>query len=264
MSRSLLHGPFDLSLAAWTSLAVAVWSSAAAFWRWRTPPPRRKTPGPWKRGWERVLEGRAARLGRAVALAYFLMAVLAPALAPHDPNRIGDGLATHSLPPFSRLHLLVRRDNSVVTANQVELAGERIRLRRGQVWTEVPRDELRGTAPSDWHRTRFHLLGTDRLGRDLLSRLLLGSRISLGVGLLAAFLAMTLGALVGGVAGWSGPRLDGLLMRFTDAVHAFPRLFLILLVLAVLPGSFLAVVTVLAITGWMVPCRLVRSQVLSL
>jgi peptide/nickel transport system permease protein len=81
---------------------------------------------------------------------------------------------------------------------------------------------------------------------------------------LSALLAVALGALVGGLAGGSGPRVDGALMRFTDAMLAFPRLFLILLVLTVLPGSFTAVVVVLAATGWMGPCRLVRAHILAL
>jgi peptide/nickel transport system permease protein len=255
-----LGRPLDLSLAAWGSLLLLV-----SGWLIGLPAGRAaEDEGPWTRMTRRFAARRAARAGLLACTAYGAVALLAPALAPHDPNRIGDGVASHSLPPLSRLHLIKMRDGSTVAANDIDLVGDTVRLRRGRIWTSAHRSELSGARPRDWHRPRFHLLGTDHLGRDLLSRLLVGSRVSLGIGLLAALLAVALGALVGGGAGWAGPRLDAILMRFTDAAMSIPRLFLLLLVLTMLPGSFLAVVAVLGATGWMRPCRLVRAQILAL
>jgi peptide/nickel transport system permease protein len=111
----------------------------------------------------------------------------------------------------------------------------------------------------------IHLLGTDRYARDILSRLLYGARISLTIGLLAAGLAVTLGAVLGAVAGYLGRWVDAALMRLVDMMMAFPRLVLLLALLALVETrSLWLVIIVLGLTGWMDVARLVRGQVLSL
>lgn len=111
-----------------------------------------------------------------------------------------------------------------------------------------------------WH----HLLGTDLLGRDVLARLLYGARVSLLVGWLSVTVAVVLGVLVGMGAGL-GPRwLDRLLMGVTDVFLAFPRIFLILLLVSLTAPSLPLVMAVLGLTGWMSVARLVRAEVLSL
>ena len=108
------------------------------------------------------------------------------------------------------------------------------------------------------------LLGSDSLGRDVLSRLLYGARTSLTVAVLTLVLSMTIGLAVGSVAGLTGGWLDTLLMRVVDGFMAFPRLFLVLLVAVVTPPSRWLVVLVLGATGWMFAARLVRGEVLKL
>ena len=112
--------------------------------------------------------------------------------------------------------------------------------------------------------TRTHWLGTDGHGRDVLTRLLFGARVSLLVGLAAAALAVILGVLIGAVAGYWGGRIDLLLMRFTDVFMTIPVLFLILLVVAAYGASLANTIAVLGAVYWPGVARLVRSQMLTL
>jgi peptide/nickel transport system permease protein len=139
----------------------------------------------------------------------FAVAVLAPVLAPYDPN----GIDSH--------HVL---DN-----------------------------------PS-WS----HLLGTDQLGRDVFTRMMYGSRISLLVGFVAAGIACGVGALLGAVSGYFGSVVDVVIMRLVDVMLCFPSFFLILAVIAYLDASIWNIMIVIGVTSWMGVCRLVRAEFLSL
>jgi len=107
-----------------------------------------------------------------------------------------------------------------------------------------------------------NLLGTDENGRDVLSRLLYGSQVSMTLGLLAVILAVTIGTVLGAVSGYFGGRTDAVIMRFTDAMLVLPSFFLALLVLAVFGPSIGNVIAVIGLTQWMVVARVVRSEVL--
>ena len=157
---------------------------------------------------------RAARDGRlragvAVIAVIALVAILAPWIAPFDPN---------------------------ATLDPVGL-------------------KLRGPSTS-------HLLGTDPLSRDVLSRMLAGSGVSLGIALGSTLLAFALGVAWGAAAGWTGGRVDGLMMRIVDAGLGLPRVLLLILIVA-LWGSLtpLSLALVIGSTGWFATSRLVRAAV---
>jgi peptide/nickel transport system permease protein len=109
-----------------------------------------------------------------------------------------------------------------------------------------------------------HVLGTDENGRDVLARLLVGGRGTLGIALVATLFAVLLGTTIGGIAGYRGGALDALLMRGVDLALAFPSLFAILLVAAILPAGPVLLIGLIGATGWMATARLVRAHVQTL
>jgi len=109
-----------------------------------------------------------------------------------------------------------------------------------------------------------HLLGTDELGRDVLSRMLYSSRISLLVGFVAVGISTAIGVFVGAVSGYYGGVLDSVLMRFVDIMLCFPTIFLILAVIALMEPSIWNIMAVIGITSWMGVARLVRAEFLTL
>jgi len=109
-----------------------------------------------------------------------------------------------------------------------------------------------------------HWMGTDELGRDVLTRIIYGARISLKVGFVAVGIAALLGTVAGLVAGYFGGWADQLLMRLVDIMLCFPTFFLILAVIAMLEPSIWYIMIIIGLTGWMGVARLVRAEVLSL
>ena len=160
--------------------------------------------------WRRFRRHRQAILGLALIVLLTGTALLAPALAPYDPDAQTDIVAT------------------------------------------------RYQAPSV-----SHPMGTDRFGRDIFSRTLYGARISLSIGFLAILIAITLGTAIGAIAGFFGGRLDTVLMRGVDLLLSFPRLVLLVVLVALFEPSIALVTLVLGLTGWMGVSRIVRGQVLT-
>jgi len=159
--------------------------------------------------WRALAKNRLALIGGVVVLVLAIMAVGAPLLAPHDPNkpdvkRILD-------PPSSR-----------------------------------------------------HWLGTDQIGRDVLSRMLYGARVSLAVGFVSVGIATVIGIALGAAAGYHGGMVDAGVMRLVDLMLVFPRFFLLLAVLAFLKPSIWTIMAVIGLTGWMGVARLVRAEFLTI
>lgn len=164
-----------------------------------------KTPG--QRAWARFRRNKGAMIALVVLILIHVAAVMAPTLAPHEPNKIN--LGQRQKPP-----------------------------------------------------SQEHLLGTDENGRDVLSRVLYGARVSLAVGLSAVVFSITLGTVIGAVAGFVGGWVEAVLMRLTDGMLSIPIFFFMLTILALFGATIPNIVLVIGLTSWMQVARIVRSEVL--
>ena len=109
-----------------------------------------------------------------------------------------------------------------------------------------------------------HWFGTDQLGRDLLVRLLYGGRISLGVGLCATFVALTIGVVYGAIAGYAGGRTDAVMMRLVDIIYALPFTIFVILLMVFLGRNIVLLFVAIGAVEWLTMARIVRGQVMAL
>jgi peptide/nickel transport system permease protein len=195
------------------------------------------------------------RAGSAFAV-LILAVLLAPLAAPHDPGR---QFTDYPFAPPMALH--VRGDDGVWHAPFVYAIRAVDPLER-----RYEEDRRTRLSPLSRDAPAF-LLGTDALGRDVLSRVLAGTRLSLGLALGAALLALAIGALVGAAAGYAGGFLEGALMRATDLMLVLPVIYVVLALRGALPlvlttgQTFSALLVVLGMVGWPAAARGVRAIV---
>jgi len=257
----------------------------------------------WTVAMRRLRANPVSRWGGMLLFVLYAIALLTPLLSPYNPNSFQDGVVTQYKPPLTRLTALVfdrPRGGSVSPAldrvhDRHEPALKRLLIlnnalledpirrlmfvdgwhveeadvvaTQGDELIHIPIALLAGAEAKQFKTQRTFILGTDSYGRDVFSRLMYGSRISLSIGFVAVLLSITLGVLIGLVSGYIGRMADTLLMRTVDVLLAFPSLFLILIVVAVLDDvaipRIMVIVLVLGFTSWMGVARLVRGDVLS-
>lgn len=230
--------------------------------------------------------GNAPALALGVLVALYLAVGLADFLAPYGPaTHEGAQANARPTPIYSRVPgqwwpswpyvVETRRvfDEETLTFSEIPDSSRRYPVRffvRGEPY------HFLGLIPANIHLfgvaapARLHLLGTDGNGRDVFSRLLFGGRISLTIGFLAIFIAYPLGLLYGGISGYAGGWLDGLMMRSAEILMSIPSLYLLISLAAVLPPTlsstsrFTLVTLILAGIGWASLARVIRGMVLSI
>jgi len=214
VARTLEQGRFEDWVAVVT-LAVTL----VGLWIWgvadvavtATRPVRRTGVSQWRLAGRGFRKNHLAMAGLAIMVVLYWVTLLAPFLAPYDPNFQGNIVLDRYLRPST-----------------------------------------------------LHLLGTDKFGRDVLSRILYGARISLTIGFLSVAISVTLGTLLGAVAGYFRGWVDTAIARFIDMMLSIPRLILVLVVIAIFRPEIWIVIVVLGFTGWEGTARIVRGQFLQL
>lgn len=196
--------------------------------------------------------------------ALLLIAALAPWLAPYDPIEQLDPPASRHRPPGTVLAAVHLADDGWRLADRVRRTPGGLEIERLGRVESLTASQVENLTPNGVADRRVFLLGSDRFGRDILSRMLYGARVSLAVGLIAMALALTVGVALGSAAALGGRLVDTLVMRSVDALLSFPFLFLMLALAAFLRPGALATVAILGFTAWTGISRLARAEILSL
>lgn len=240
----------------------------------------------WWYSWRRLKRNKLAMLGLVIMVLLFLCAGFAWLIAPMNPNR---QILEYARKPsgFAGNILVVKAPGGTYPDEYIPIesyaAGPEFIsfVRVGGSKDSVSRSHLISADEAEWHQTPTFVLGTDRFGRDVLSRLLYGARVSLSVALFAEIIAIFIGVLLGALAGYFRGTVDAVIMWFTNVIWSFPFILLVLVFSltlkefidvfdSIIPLSdwvgrgawqtFLAI----GLTSWVDTCRIVRGQFFSL
>jgi len=225
----------------------------------------------------------------AVVILLLCFTIFAPLTVSTDPNFQKDLRVTKLLPPFSTVQKLFLKQDVKIPKNSLDefLMTRNLVIKKSysddfiyaenvnfdlnivtytqkdkEIKTETEKLLMINNNPVI--ESKLFLLGTDEYGRDILSRLIYGTRLSLFIGLGAVLVSFLIGIFLGFAAGYSGGFLDSILNRFTEMFLAFPILFLIIFIIAMFDSSILSIIFVLGISGWMSLFKIVRAEVIKL
>jgi ABC-type dipeptide/oligopeptide/nickel transport system permease subunit len=219
--------------------------------------------------WKRLRKNSGAVIGMWIIIVLVTIAVLAPILAPMDPNT--QVLEYPSKPSLFRGNVLlkknpVRTDEPFVMAiESFSVSGDTVRFidpmkRSFALHTSA----MFGNGVSEWHREPLYILGTDKYGRDILSRIMYGARIAFLVAIISETISIAIGILLGALAGYFRGRVDDVIMWFTNVMWSFPTVLLVIAFSVILGNGVWQTFVAIGLSGWVDLTRVVRGQFFSL
>jgi peptide/nickel transport system permease protein len=250
------------------------WQQAKPFARAALPP---VSLSPTQLAWRKLKKNRLAVTGGIVLIVLYTIAIFGPFLAPYT---YGSQDPTASFRPpmvvqFAPWPTVYPSTSSFNEYRERIYVPDRSRPQPLKFFVRGESYRLFGLIPTNIHlfgtsgETRVYLLGTDEFGRDILSRLLYASQISLSVGLIGIAITFTLGLLVGGASGFFGGRVDDVIMRLCEVMMSVPSFYLLLALAAALPPTlppavvYILIIAILSFVGWAGMARVIRGMVLS-
>lgn len=213
----------------------------------------------WDDAWKRLKKNKMALAGMWIVVFYIVICFAAP-LLPIYPYE--EQVLQHTyLPPSFK-----KAGDLMIQQRKAYLVKVMKKQKRTE-YTDAEKAELaqmEADVKTNPVHNRHHFLGTDNLGRDVLSRTLYGGRISIAVGLLGTVTALLIGIMLGAIAGYSGGWLDTVIMRFVDIMYGLPYMLIVIILMAILGRNIFILFVAIALVSWLSIARVVRGQVISL
>ncbi len=228
-----------------------------------------KPHSPWWYSWRRMRKNKVSMVGLWVVCFLTLVAILADVVAPMDPNR--QVLEYNRKESWFRGNVLVVNSGGGKYAERLVPISSFTESRDSVRYVDpdgrpasLPKTVLVGKDSTEWHQEPLYILGTDTFGRDVLSRLIHGARISLSVGLIAESISVVIGVVLGALAGYFRGWPDGVIMWLTNVIWSFPFILLVIAFSMVFGQGYWQACLAIGLANWVDMARIVRGQFFSL